>query len=140
MLNPSSLNPESLFSESMPTDADAPPAVASIPDQQKTTGMTSAEQRKSEAWKATKSMLNAHGMPVAQTGSFLGRLAKVYGDDLLVDVMEAAVVERPGQPADWIVGACKARAGGGQRSGAPRRGQQSDFTHVDYGGHGAIPA
>ena len=144
----------------MPTNAGAPTAVGTSPDRPKTpdTGtappppatppsggqkapptMTPAERRKSDAWAGAKSLLHAHGMASDQIGGFLGKLASRHGEDPLVEAMEAALVERPADPAAWIVRACQNAAG--QRKPAQRRGRQADFSHTDYGGHGAaIPA
>lgn len=114
--------------------ADASPTspAPAVPDQQSLPTKTPAEQRKSDAWAGAKSLLNAHGMPLAQTGAFLGKLAREHGDDVLVDVMEAAVAERPGQPEAWIVGACKTRAAAAPRKGTSRLGQQPDFSTMNY--------
>jgi hypothetical protein len=77
--------------------------------------MTALERRKSEAWKGAKSLLNAHGMPKAQTGSFVGKLVTDYGAETVLDVLECAVLQRPAEPDAWIVAACKRNAGQRQR-------------------------
>lgn len=56
--------------------------------------MTPTEVHKRDAWRSAKSMLNEHGMPKAQTGTFLGKLAIDYGNDVLIEVIEAAILER----------------------------------------------
>lgn len=77
--------------------------------------MTALERRKSEAWKGAKSLLNAHGMPKAQTGTFVGKLVTDYGAETVLDVLESAVLQRPAEPDAWIVAACKRNAGQRQR-------------------------
>lgn len=76
-----------------------------------------SELTKAELWTAGKSLLREQGMPEKQCGSFVGKLVKDYGDDLVVDAVRAAVVERPVDAAEWLVKACK-------RRGAPRRSGQ----------------
>src|SRR5574337_1058373 len=76
--------------------------------------MTSIKRRKSDAWKGAKSLLNAHGMPKAQTGAYIAKLATEYGADTVLDVLEAAVLERPAEPDAWMRAACQRRTG--QRS------------------------
>jgi uncharacterized protein YdaU (DUF1376 family) len=73
--------------------------------------MTAGEKRKTAAWRGAKSLLNEHGMPMAQTGAFIGKLASDYGQDVTLEVMEAAVVERPAEPSAWMKAACQSRAG-----------------------------
>ena len=76
---------------------------------------------KAELWSAGKSLLESQGMPTKQCGTFVGKLVKDYGDEIVIDVVRSAVVERPADAASWLLGACKQRAG--QR---PRRGAVSE--------------
>lgn len=92
---------------SVPVGTDA--ADAASPPSDRT--MTDIERRKSEAWKGAKSLLNAHGMPKAQTGAFVGKLVTDYGAETVIDVLESAVRQRPAEPDAWIVAACKRNAG-----------------------------
>ncbi|WP_295541037.1 hypothetical protein [uncultured Pseudacidovorax sp.] len=73
--------------------------------------MTPAERRRSVAWLGAKSLLNAHGMPQAQTGAFIAKLTREHGDDIVLDVLESAAVERPADPAAWITAECKRAKG-----------------------------
>ena len=74
-------------------------------------GMTDPERRKADAWQGIKSLLNAHGMPKAQTGAFVGKLAKDFGEDIALTAMEAAIVKRPGEPDAWLTATCQSLAG-----------------------------
>jgi hypothetical protein len=79
-----------------------------------------AKRTKTELWRAGKSLLREAGMPEAQCGTFVGRLCKDYGDEIVIDAVRAAVVQRPADPATWLVGACKERKAqaGGKGGGA----------------------
>lgn len=73
---------------------------------------------RSELWKAGKSLLSEQGMPIAQCGTFVGCLVKEHGEDVVVDAVRAAVVQRPADAASFLVGACRGRG----RKGARRDG------------------
>ena len=64
-----------------------------------------------ELWKAGKSLLAQAGMPVAQCGSFVGKLVKDYGDAVVVEAVRAAVVARPADPVSYLKAACQGTAG-----------------------------
>lgn len=70
---------------------------------------------RSELWKAGKSLLSEQGMPIAQCGTFVGRLVKEHGEDVVVDAVRAAVVQRPADAASFLVGACRGRGRKGSR-------------------------
>lgn len=72
---------------------------------------TTVELAKAELWKAGKSLLLNAGMPMAQCGTFVGKLCKNYGDDIVVDAVRSAVVERPADPASWLKATCQRRMG-----------------------------
>ena len=40
----------------------------------------------------------------------LGRLSASYGDDVLADVLAAAIIEKPLDPKSWVTAGCEARA------------------------------
>lgn len=67
---------------------------------------SAAELTKDELWKAGKSLLSQSGMPSAQCGSFVGRLVKDYGDQIVVDAVRAAVTTRPADPAEYLKATC----------------------------------
>lgn len=79
---------------------------------------TDYEERKRAAWNGAKSLLQANRMPKAQTGTYLGKLAHDYGGEILLEVMEAAIVQRPAEPDAWMRAACQRAAG--QRAPANR--------------------
>lgn len=64
---------------------------------------------KEELWSAGKSILALQGLPPAQCGSFIGKLVKDYGGDVVVEAVRAAVVERPANAQEFLVGACRSR-------------------------------
>lgn len=70
-----------------------------------------ADMSKDELWKAGKSLLSQSGMPVAQCGSFVGKLVKDYGELIVVEVVRAAVVERPANPVEYLKAACMRSVG-----------------------------
>lgn len=70
-----------------------------------------AELTKAELWTAGKSLLAAQGMPLAQCGSFVGKLVKDHGELIVVDAVRAAVVQRPADAAQYLVAACRHSAG-----------------------------
>lgn len=78
-------------------------------------GKTPAEMTRDELWSVGKSLLQQAGMPKAQCGSFVGRLCKDYGNDIVVEAVRATCVARPVDPAEYLKAICM-RAGG-QRGG-----------------------
>ena len=107
--------------DSVPTGTDGEPS-AKPPE----------EMTKDELWKAGKSLLNQAGMPIAQCGSFVGKLVKDYGNDVVVEAVRAAVVERPADPASYLKAACQRKAG--QRTSPtrpPGRPSINDFSDGD---------
>lgn len=91
-------------------------------------GMTDPERRKAEAWQGIKSLLNEHGMPKAQTGTFVGKLVKDFGEDVALTAMEAAIVNRPGDPDAWLVATCQHAAGQRTRAEPGWRAEQRQRT------------
>lgn len=78
-----------------------------------------AELTKDELWKAGKSLLSQAGLPAAQCGSFVGRLVKDFGDQIVVNAVRAAVVARPADPMEYLKATCMRAAG--QRAAHPNR-------------------
>lgn len=70
-----------------------------------------AELTKDELWSAGKSLLTASGMPKAQCGSFVGKLVKQYGDQVVVEAVRSAVVARPADPAEYLKAICMRSTG-----------------------------
>jgi hypothetical protein len=81
-------------------------------------------------WAAGKSLLTGAGMPKAQCGSFVGKLVKDYGDQIVVDAVRAAVVARPADPAEYLKATCMRAAG--QRANPARTGAHSGFSGKNY--------
>lgn len=67
-----------------------------------------AAEEKVEAWHAAKSLLKTQGMPIAQCGTFIGKLAKDYGEEVVYEVIRKAVVEQPAEAVAWMKAACMA--------------------------------
>lgn len=70
-----------------------------------------ADLTKDELWKAGKSLLAQAGLPVAQCGSFVGKLVKDYGDQVVVEAVRAAVAARPADPMEYLKAICQRAAG-----------------------------
>lgn len=69
------------------------------------------ELTKEELWKAGKSLLSEAGMPVAQCGSFVGKLVKDYTDAIVIDAVRAAVTASPADPKEYLKATCQRLAG-----------------------------
>ncbi len=98
-----------------------PPAGVDAPPKK-----SAAELTRQELWSLGKSLLSEQQMPAAQCGSFVGKLVKDYTDAVVIEVLRAAVVERPADAATWIVAACRQRAGLRPRAGQLTAEQQAD--------------
>lgn len=85
---------------------------------------------KDELWAAGKSLLTGAGMPKAQCGSFVGKLVKDYGDQIVVDAVRAAVVARPADPAEYLKATCMRAAG--QRANPTRATAHAGFAGKNY--------
>lgn len=93
VLNPSSLNPESLFSESMPTGAGAP----------------AAELTEGQVWQSGIDLLSKSNMAEAQARTFLGKLTKDHGKQAVHEAIGAAVAEQPVDPRAYLRAVCAGR-------------------------------
>ena len=71
-----------------------------------TAAKSSAELTKDELWKAGKSLLSQAGLPPAQCGSFVGKLVKDYGDQIVVEAVRTAVTTRPADPVEYLKATC----------------------------------
>lgn len=87
------------------------------------------ELTKAELWSAGKSLLETQGMPKAQCGSFVGKLVKDYGDEVVIEAVRTTVVERPADAATFLVGVCKHAAG---KRGTKANGKHAGFENMDY--------
>jgi hypothetical protein len=91
-----------------------PPAPTPAPPSAPEDSLSAFDRRKRDTWRAAKSLLNAHGMPLAQAGTFLGALHRDYkalGEEIFLAVLESAVKERPGEPEPWLKAAFQRVAG-----------------------------
>ena len=94
-----------------PTPTPTPYSVPSGTDGGAVALKSASDLTKDELWKAGKSLLAGAGMPDAQCGSFVGKLVRDYGNAVVVEVVRSAVVERPADPASFMVASCLARGG-----------------------------
>lgn len=86
-----------------------------------------ADLTKDELWKAGKSLLNESGLPLAQCGSFVGKLVKDYGDEIVINAVRTAVVNRPADPVEYLKATCM-RAFGTRKPASKHTG----FETKDY--------
>lgn len=82
-------------------------------------GQSVEQMTKDELWAAGKSLLQQSGMPGKQCGSFVGKLVKDYGSEIVIEAVQSAVVERPADPASFLKAACMARKGEGGKTLIP---------------------
>lgn len=87
-------------------DADPPPTYASAKD---------------EIWAAGKSLLAEAGLKREQCGSFIGGLVKTHGEEVVLEVVRAGIIERPADPVSWLKAACVGR------STPHKRGKHADL-------------
>jgi hypothetical protein len=86
--------------------------INSVPDGTGAGAPKSAEQMtKDELWTVGKSLLVQAGMAGAQCGSFVGKLCKDYGDEIVLAVVRETVVQRPADPASFMKALCQQRKG-----------------------------
>lgn len=74
-------------------------------------GKPADDLTKDELWTEGKSLLQQGGMPKSQCGSFVGKLVKDFGNEIVIDAVRAAVVARPADPAGYLTAACQHSAG-----------------------------
>ncbi len=66
---------------------------------------------KPDLWAAGKSLLQDAGMPARQCGSFVGKLARDFGNEVAMEALRAAVQERPADPMAYLTATCQRLAG-----------------------------
>jgi hypothetical protein len=64
------------------------------------------DMTKDELWSVGKSLLLQAGMPKVQCGTFVGKLCKDYGNDIVIEAVRATCVRRPADPAEYLKAAC----------------------------------
>lgn len=116
---------------------DGPP-VLTVPaaDDSSLTRRSFEDMTKAELWGAGKSLLASAGLPVAQCGSFVGKLVKDYGEQIVVDAVRAAVVAQPADPLEYLKATCLHAVGKRVRTG--RMPAPENFDAVDYGEGGLL--
>lgn len=65
-----------------------------------------ADMTKDELWTVGKSLLLQSGMPKVQCGTFVGKLCKDYGNDIVIEAVRATCVARPVDPAEYLKATC----------------------------------
>lgn len=76
------------------------------PPPEKSEDETPADPRR-ELYQAGKSLLHEQGMPKAQTGSFITKLAQDYGQDVALEAVRSAVSNRPLEAAAYLKATCQ---------------------------------
>lgn len=104
-------NPVGYFREpeQNPPQTPDPRQIHSVPVGTDGDAVKSADQlTKDELWHAGKSLLHADGkgLPLRQCGSFVGKLVKDYGDQIVIDAVRSAVVARPADPVEYLKACC----------------------------------
>ena len=69
------------------------------------------KDEKQELYAAGKSLLELRGMPKAQCGSFITKLARDYGQDIAIDAVRSAVQARPLEATQYLVATCQTLKG-----------------------------
>ncbi|MFZ6655913.1 DUF1376 domain-containing protein [Undibacterium sp. TJN19] len=67
---------------------------------------TQEQMTKDELWSAGKSLLIQAGTPAKQCGAIVGKLCKDHGDDIVVEAVRIAVVQRPVDPIAFLKATC----------------------------------
>lgn len=95
-------------SESVDESVDDSEAKASggKPPVEKSEDESPADPRR-ELYQAGKSLLHEQGMPKAQTGSFITKLAQDYGQDVALEAVRSAVSNRPLEAAAYLKATCQ---------------------------------
>ncbi|WP_212644898.1 hypothetical protein [Delftia sp. PE138] len=101
---------------------------------------TPEHMAKAELWNAAVSVLEQGGCPKAQARSFMGKLVKDYGQDVVRDAVAAAVTAQPVDAREYLRATCQHAAGQRQhtKAGAPAQGKHSGFTEDYYANAGGF--
>lgn len=91
-----------------------------------------ADMSKDELWRAGKSLLEQSGLPAAQCGTFVGKLVKDYGEQIVVTAVRAAVVERPADPLSYLKAACLHAVGRRPAAGSRKSSSHMGLATQDY--------
>jgi hypothetical protein len=74
-------------------------------------GKSPDQMTKDELWSAGKSLLMNAGVPKDQCGSFVGKLVKDYGNEIVIEAVRATVIENPADPREYLKACCQQRVG-----------------------------
>ena len=113
----------------------SPPAPPSQPDPAKPAKeKTPDDMAKAELWRAAVSVLEQGGCPESQARTFMGKLVKDYGQDVVRDAVAAAVTAQPADAREYLKATCQHAAGQRQhsRAGTPPKGKHTGFTSDYY--------
>ena len=77
------------------------------------------EMTKAQLWDAGKSLLSTQGMPEKQCGPFVGKLVKNFGEQVVIEAVQATVVAMPVDAAEYLKAACMKTASAGQTNIKP---------------------
>jgi hypothetical protein len=117
--------------DSLSTDSLIPDSLHSVPNGTDGDAVIDAEAlTKAELWTAGKSLLASQGMAKAQCGSFVGKLVKDYGDAVVIGAVRAAVVKRPPDVAEYLVGICQHASGQRKQAEPGWRAEQRERTQL----------
>jgi hypothetical protein len=70
-----------------------------------------SEMTKAELWSVGKSLLAEQGMPKVQCGTFVGKLCKDYGDQIVIEAVRSTCLARPVDAAEFLKATCMHAAG-----------------------------
>lgn len=90
------------------TDGGAAPPATSAPTDpaQPPKPKSPEEMAKAELWRAAVSVLEQGGCPASQARTFMGKLVKDYGQDVVRDAVAAAVAAQPPDAREYLKATC----------------------------------
>lgn len=90
------------------TDGGTPPSAPPVPPPQSNPpkAKTPEEMAKAELWRAAVSVLEQGGCPESQARTFMGKLVKDYGQDIVRDAVTAAVAVQPADAREYLKATC----------------------------------
>lgn len=100
-----------------------PPSPLPLPSEDSVPNGTDGDAvlTKAELWNSGKSLLSGQGMAAAQCGSFIGKLVKDYGDEVVIDAVRSCVVKRPADAAQYLIATCQHLKGQRQKPDVSRQ-------------------
>lgn len=105
----------------------APPAPAAPPGPAQSPKEKSPEEMaKVELWRAAVSVLEQGGCPESQARTFMGKLVKDYGQDIVRDAVTAAVATQPADAREYLKATCLHAAGKRKRPNQQEQLEESN--------------